>query len=224
MRKFFQEFKAFISKGNVFDMAVGLIIATAFNKIVSSLVNDIIMPLVTWSTGASSLEELSVVLRVGEDGKELLWKYGTFCQTVIDFLIIAFSVFLMVKVVTGSRKKLEELSALVVKETKKEVRAEKKAVKAQAKAEGKKFKQAWAEHLEAKRIQAEEKAKVEAEAKKLAEEEARKANPTDNDLLKEIRDMLKAQNTPAGENKVAKTKKTAKAKTPAKKKTAKATK
>ncbi len=219
MKKFFKEFKAFISKGNVFDMAVGLIIATAFNKIVSSLVNDIIMPLVTWSTGASSLEELSVVLRVGEDGKELLWKYGTFCQTVIDFLIIAFSVFLMVKVVTGSRKKFEELSALVVKETKKEVRAEKKAVKAQAKAEGKKFKQAWAEHLEAKRIQAEEKAKVEAEAKRLAEEEARKANPTDNDLLKEIRDMLKAQNAPAEEVK-AKPAKT-KAKTPAKKKTTK---
>ena len=221
MKKFFQEFKAFISKGNVFDMAVGLIIATAFNKIVSSLVNDIIMPLVTYSTGAASLEDLSVVLRVGADGKELLWKYGNFCQTVIDFLIIAFSVFLMVKVVTGSRKKLEELSAFVAKESKKEVRAEKKAVKAQAKAEGKKFKQAWAEHLEAKRVLAEEKAKAEAEAKKLAEEEARKANPTDNDLLKDIRDMLKAQNTPAEEKKTQKTSKTAKAKAPAKKKTTK---
>ena len=73
MRKFFQEFKAFISKGNVFDMAVGLIIATAFNKIVSSLVNDIIMPLVTYSTGAASLEDLSIVLRVGADGKEIVF-------------------------------------------------------------------------------------------------------------------------------------------------------
>jgi len=109
MRKFFKEFKAFIAKGNVFDMAVGLIIATAFNKIVSSMVNDIIMPLVTWATGANSLADMSVVLKTSVDanGKivELTWKYGNFLQTVIDFLIIAFSVFIMVKIVTSSRKK-----------------------------------------------------------------------------------------------------------------------
>ena len=112
MKKFFKEFKAFISKGNVFDLAVGMIIATAFNKIVSSLVNDIIMPLVTYATGASDLSELSIVLRTTVDatGKvvELRWKYGNFLQTVIDFLIIAFSVFLMVKLVTSSRKKFKE--------------------------------------------------------------------------------------------------------------------
>ena len=63
MKKFFQEFKKFITRGNVFDLAVGMIIATAFNKIVSSLVNDIIMPLVTWATGAASLKDLSLPLR-----------------------------------------------------------------------------------------------------------------------------------------------------------------
>jgi len=100
MKKFFKEFKAFISKGNVFDMAVGLIIATAFNKIVSSMVNDIIMPLVTWATGAKNLADLSIVLRetVEADGTitKLTWQYGNFLQAVIDFLIIAFSVFVMV--------------------------------------------------------------------------------------------------------------------------------
>jgi len=99
MKKFFKEFKAFISKGNVFDMAVGLIIATAFNKIVSSMVNDIIMPLVTWATGAKNLADLSIVLRetVEADGTitKLTWQYGNFLQAVIDFLIIAFSVFVM---------------------------------------------------------------------------------------------------------------------------------
>ena len=193
MRKFFKEFKAFISKGNVFDMAVGLIIATAFNKIVSSLVNDIIMPLITWATGAASLKDLSVVLRVAEDGTKLTWAYGTFLQTIIDFLIIAFSIFLMVKVVTSSRKKFKELNDLVVKESSKERRAEKKAVKAKAKAENRPFKEVWAEHLVEKQRLAEEKAKLEAEEKAAKEAEERKNNPTQEDLLKEIRDLLKEQ-------------------------------
>ena len=193
MRKFFKEFKAFISKGNVFDMAVGLIIATAFNKIVSSLVNDIIMPLITWATGAASLKDLSIVLRVAEDGTKLTWAYGTFLQTIIDFLIIAFSIFLMVKVVTSSRKKFKELNDLVVKESSKERRAEKKAVKAKAKAENRPFKEVWAEHLVEKQRLAEEKAKLEAEEKAAKEAEDRKNNPTQEDLLKEIRDLLKEQ-------------------------------
>lgn len=193
MRKFFKEFKAFISKGNVFDMAVGLIIATAFNKIVSSLVNDIIMPLITWATGAASLKDLSIVLRVAEDGTKLTWAYGAFLQSIIDFLIIAFSIFLMVKIVTSSRKKFKELNELVAKESNKERRAEKKAVKAQAKAENRPFKEVWAEHLAEKQRLAEEKAKLEAEEKAAKEAEERRNNPTQEDLLKEIRDLLKEQ-------------------------------
>ena len=178
MRKFFKEFKAFISKGNVFDLAVGMIIATAFNKIVSSLVNDIIMPLVTWATGASDLSALSVVLRttIKENGDivKLTWKYGNFLQTVIDFLIIAFSVFLMVKVVTSSRKKFKEFGDSLEYLTKKEVKEDKKKAKQIAKAEGRNKKEVYKE-LQLERVKvAEEEAKKKEEEKKAKEEEDRK--------------------------------------------------
>ncbi len=198
MRKFFKEFKAFISKGNVFDLAVGMIIATAFNKIVSSMVNDLIMPLVTWATGAASLKELSLPLRWeivdGVKNVTLSWNYGSFIQYVIDFLIIAFSVFLMVKIVNTSRKKLKEVGEAIEQQNKKEYKEERKAIKLKAKQEGRKFKEVWAEYEAEKKAQAEEKAKAEAEAKALAEAEFKKNNPTQEELLKEIRDLLKKQN------------------------------
>lgn len=191
MKKFFKEFKTFITKGNVFDMAVGLIIATAFNKIVSSMVNDILMPLITWATGASSVAELSVVLKTAEDGTKLTWNYGSFLQTVIDFFIIAMSVFVMVKIVNSSREKFKEWGEFIEKESKKEVRAERKAMKIKAKAEGRPYKEVWAEHeAEKKKIQ-EEKAKALAEEKAKQQMEERKLHPTQEDLLMEIRDLLK---------------------------------
>lgn len=199
MKKFFKEFKEFISKGNVFDMAVGLIIATAFNKIVSSLVNDILMPLITWATGAASLADLSVPLRWemvdGVKVVTLSWAYGNFLQTVIDFFIIAMSVFIMVKVVNASRKKFKEMEGVIIEQSKKEVRAERKSLKLKAKQENRPFKDVLKEHEEEKaKQQAELKAQLEKEkAEKEAEERAK--NPTQEDLLKEIRDLLKAQNT-----------------------------
>ena len=198
MRKFFKEFKAFISKGNVFDMAVGLIIATAFNKIVSSMVNDIIMPLVNWATGASSLDDLSIVLKttIEEDGEivKLTWNYGKFLQTVLDFLIIALSVFIMVKVVTSSRKKLQEMNENIAEEVSKDKFAMKIEARKIAKAEGRKYRVVKAE-LEAKEKAEKEEAKAKVAAEKKAKElEDRKLNPTDNDLLKEIRDLLKKEN------------------------------
>ncbi len=194
MKKFFKEFKTFISRGNIFDMAVGLIIATAFNKIVTSLVNDIIMPLITWATGAASLNDLSVVLRVAEDGTALTWNYGNFLQTIIDFLIVAFSVFVMIKIVMNSQKKLKALAEDFVELNKKEIRAEKRQIREQAKRENKKFKELWQAHLEEKtRLEAEKKQLQEAEKAKQAEID-RLNNPTEQDLLKEIRDLLKAQN------------------------------
>ena len=209
MKKFFKEFKTFISRGNIFDMAVGLIIATAFNKIVTSLVNDIIMPLITWATGAASLNDLSVVLRVAEDGTALTWNYGNFLQTIIDFLIVAFSVFVMIKIVMNSQKKLKALAEDFVELNKKEIRAEKRQIREQAKRENKKFKELWQAHLE-------EKTRLEAEKKQLQEEEKAKQaeidrlnNPTEQDLLKEIRDLLKAQNEhnqPIGKPKMKKAK------------------
>lgn len=190
MKKFFKEFKAFISKGNVFDMAVGLIIATAFNKIVSSMVNDMIMPLVTWATGAASLAELSIPLRYAADGTvSLAWHYGNFIQTVIDFLIIALSVFVMVKIVTNSRKKFQELGEAT--QNKKALRAEKKQIKAKAKQENRPFEEVWAEYQAEKKRLAEEKVQLEAEEKAKKEAEDKLNNPTTEDLLKEIRDLLK---------------------------------
>jgi len=198
MKKFFSEFKKFITRGNVFDLAVGMIIATAFNKIVSSLVNDIIMPLVTYATGASSVADLSIPLRYemidGVKTVTLSWNYGSFIQFVIDFFIIAMSVFIMVKVVTASRKRFEELGELIEKQTKKELRAERKEIKKLAKEQNRKFKEVWAEHEAEKKRLAEEKARIEAEEKAKKEAEERLKNPTQEDLLKEIRDLLKENN------------------------------
>ena len=195
MRKFFGEFKKFITRGNVFDMAVGLIIATAFNKIVSSMVNDLLMPLITYALGASSLADLSVPLRWewvdGVKNVTLSWNYGNFIQTIIDFLIIALSVFIMVKVVNTSREKLKEVAEDLEQLTSKEFKAERKAVRKQAKQEKRKFKVVWKEHLEAKENLRKQKAEL--EAKEKAEKEAieRKNNPSEQELLKEIRDLLK---------------------------------
>ena len=199
MKKFIGEFKKFITRGNVVDMAVGMIIATAFNKIVSSLVNDIIMPLITWGTGASSLADLSIPLKyttnpeTGLSEVSLSWAYGNFLQTVLDFLIIAFSVFLMVKVVNASREKLAELNALAKKETSKEVRQEKKAIRQKAKEENRKFKEVWKEHLAEKAAKAEEERLAKLEEEKIKAEEYALANPTTETLLKEIRDLLKSE-------------------------------
>ena len=116
MKNFFNEFKAFISKGNIFDMAVGVVIGGAFGKIVTSLVNDIITPLISMLTGSVNLTDLKAVLRPEElsaEGEvlvaEVAVKYGAFLQNIIDFLIIALSIFLVIKVMMNAPKKLEAL-------------------------------------------------------------------------------------------------------------------
>ena len=195
MKKFFKEFKAFISKGNVFDMAVGLIIATAFNKIVSSLVNDILMPLITWATGAASLADLSVVLRenIEADGTvtQLTWKYGNFLQTVLDFLIIAISVFIMVKIVNSSTAKFKELEKLVASELKAERKDDRRLVKRLAKEQKRPYKEVWAEFEVERKRELEEKARLEAEEKARKEAEEKLNNPTEQELLKQILQTLK---------------------------------
>ena len=115
MGKFIQEFQEFALKGNVMDMAVGIIIGGAFGKIVSSLVNDIIMPPIGLITG-SSFEDAKVVLRAaevdmttGETLKEAITlNWGNFVKTTVDFFIIAFCIFLMIKAMNAFRKKEEE--------------------------------------------------------------------------------------------------------------------
>ncbi len=103
MKKFFDEFKAFIARGNVVDMAVGIIVGTAFTAIVNSLVKDVIMPFIGLITGGIDFTSLS--LTIGDASIT----YGNFIQSVISFLIIAFVVFCMIKLITlMQRKKKEE--------------------------------------------------------------------------------------------------------------------
>lgn len=116
MKKFFSDFKAFALKGNIVDMAVGVVIGGAFGKIVSSLVADIITPLIGLLTGNISLSELKLVLApavLNEAGEvvnpELVLTYGVFLQTVIDFLIIALSIFIVLRVAMNTHKKIESL-------------------------------------------------------------------------------------------------------------------
>jgi large conductance mechanosensitive channel len=97
-----KEFKAFIARGNVIDLAVGVIIGGAFGKIVSSLVNDVIMPLIGIISGGIDLKELSIV--VG-DAKIV---YGSFIQSVLDFIIIAICIFVIIKLLSKFKRKKEE--------------------------------------------------------------------------------------------------------------------
>ena len=99
MSKFIKEFKEFAVKGNAVDMAVGVIIGAAFGKIVSSIVSDIIMPPIGWLIGGMDFTDLKVKLPVNPINPEVsaTINYGVFVQTVIEFVIIAFCVFLLVK-------------------------------------------------------------------------------------------------------------------------------
>ena len=114
---FLQEFKAFAMKGNVIDMAVGVIIGGAFGKIVSSIVADVIMPPIGLLVGGVNFTDLKWVLKPAEmvDGKEIAavtLNYGNFLQVTFDFLIIAFSIFMFIKLLTKlTEKKKEEAPA-----------------------------------------------------------------------------------------------------------------
>ncbi len=114
---FIQDFKAFALKGNVVDMAVGVIIGGAFGKIVTSIVNNIIMPPIGVLTGGMDFTDLKLVLKDAvKEGDQVVSEavtlnYGQFIQDVVDFLIIAFCIFLMVKGIAAlSRKKEEKLA------------------------------------------------------------------------------------------------------------------
>ena len=108
-----KEFKEFAMRGNVVDLAVGVIIGAAFGKIVTSLVNDVIMPPIGYVTGGIDFKNLKVVIKHGDPVKKIAdvsINYGNFINTVIEFLIVAFCIFLMVKAI-NSLKKPEEAPA-----------------------------------------------------------------------------------------------------------------
>lgn len=185
-KKFWGEFKAFISKGSVVDLAVALVIGTAFNKIVSQLVDSFITPLIGIVLGGFSLDDWKWVYKeavLDAEGNileaEIAFTYGTFLQVVIDFLIIAFTVFVVVKLYTRVKKHIEEeakrLNDVLNPE---EVEVRKKAEEEARQREG------LAKKLESERLAEIERLKQE------KEEAQREYFKTQQELLTQIRDAL----------------------------------
>ncbi len=143
MKKFFSDFKAFIAKGNIIDMAVGVIIGGAFGKIVTSLVNDIIMPALSIVTGGASVADMKYVITpavinpvtLAETTPEVAINYGNFIQLIIDFLLVAFCIFCVLRVVVKMNSKMHakeiaeaEAKAKAEEEAKAKAEAEKESV------------------------------------------------------------------------------------------------
>lgn len=110
MKKLLAEFKDFAVKGNVVDLAVGVIIGGAFGKIITSLVNDIIMPIVGIIMGGINLSNLSWTIQ-NNSNEPVIFAYGKFLQNVVDFLIIAMCIFAMIKLINKLQKKISKKSA-----------------------------------------------------------------------------------------------------------------
>lgn len=188
MKKLFADFKKFITRGNVIDMAVGVIIGSAFSTIVTSLTNKIIMPLINaLLAGGNGLESAYTFLKKVhlEDGSvdlanSIYIDWGAFITAIINFVLIAIVLFTIIKIVSKSREVLENLSKTVSKNT--ISRSERKILKDR----GVDIKNREVALAELEKYNQEIKEKAEAEAK---------ANykPTDNELLTEIRDLLKKQ-------------------------------
>lgn len=201
MRKFFKEFKEFISRGNVIDLAIALVIGTAFTAIVNAFVDDIIMPLITAIFGKADVSGLSFTL----NGTVI--PIGLFLQAVLNFVLIALFLFLIVKAINQTRK-LEKMGKerKVTKEEKQEIAAlgtvdmkDRKAV-----------------YEAALKLREQKKEAAEAEAKRQAET----AETTEN-LLKQIRDLLTANGTKADATESAEAKEEAAEKTSKKSSSAK---
>ena len=185
MRKFWADFKKFISKGNIIDLAVAVVIGNAFNKIVSSLVNDVIMPLISVVIGGADVSEWKWVIKEAQYDSlgvqtvaETSLKYGVFIQAIIDFLIIALTIFVMVKIFTFSRNKLNEFGETIQEERKKLRKRLKR---------GKGQEEVFIEEAKVEEIKP-------AEPQKAEEPKAPEKPSTDDEtvaLLKEIRDALK---------------------------------
>ena len=186
MKKFFKEFKEFICRGNIMELAVAVIIGGAFSAIVTAFTNHIIRPIVNWIlaliVGGDGMDAVYTFLKkVYTDGvidleKSIYIDWGAFITAVIDFLIIAMVLFLMIKLVMSVTKGVNKVKDGAKHELS---RKERRALKKQG--------------LSRKEIAAKEE---EAKAARLAKEEAAKPAPapTTEELLKEIRDLLAAQN------------------------------
>ncbi len=201
MKKFFTEFKKFITRGNVIDMAVGVIVGGAFTAIVNSMSSHILKPLINWflaiMLGKDSLKELYTYLPTpvyAADGtidlaNSIYIDWGAFINAVINFLITALVLFIIVKVINNVRERQNELAQAVKKG--KLTRAQRKELKAQGiKRRDKAAVAAYFEEKERQEAEAAAKAKAEEEALAAAQ---RAANPTTEDLLKEILALMKKE-------------------------------
>ena len=207
MKKLVEDFKTFISRGNIVDMSVGVIIGSAFSAIVTALTNKIINPLINSLLalgGGNGLEKAYTFLKtvyeidpntgnatsVIDLTKSIYIDWGAFITAIINFFLIAIVLFVIMKVVKHANKVVTEFADNV---TNKELKAEYKAVKKQARAEKRSVIEAWEEYKNEKLKKLEE-AKKEEEAKKAEEERLnRLANPTTEDLLKDIKTLLEKQ-------------------------------
>lgn len=107
MRKFIDEFKKFAIKGNMFDLAIGVIIGAAFSKIVTSLVDDVIMPVLSVVIGRINIAEAGIPLIKNPDGEQIILKYGAFINNIIDFLLISLSIFIFIRLINKFKRKEE---------------------------------------------------------------------------------------------------------------------
>jgi large conductance mechanosensitive channel len=117
-----KEFKEFAVKGNMIDMAVGIIIGAAFGKVVSSLVKDVLMPPLGLLIGGVDFTDLAITLKAAADRAEAVTlNYGAFIQTIVDFLIVAFAIFVAIKVINTLKRKEEEAPAVPPKPSNEEL-------------------------------------------------------------------------------------------------------
>lgn len=195
------EFKAFINKGSVLDLAVGMIIGGAFTAIVSALVNNILKPLINWIPLSSDGTGLQTVLRpavLDASGavvtEALILDWGAVISAIITFLLTALVLFALIKAINSLRGGMKDAKAdaAFLNTLSKEERAELKA-KGMTRKEIKALELKRADDAKA----AEEAAKAAEEAAEAAEEAAKPVVESTDDLLREIRDLLKAQNKPA---------------------------
>jgi large conductance mechanosensitive channel len=114
------EFKEFAMKGNVIDLAVGVVIGAAFGKIVASLVADVIMPPIGLAVGGINFSDLAVKLGMDPAGKPVLLKYGAFGQTILEFLIVAFALFILIKGINSLKRPPPPASVILPPPTKEE--------------------------------------------------------------------------------------------------------
>lgn len=192
MKKFFKDFKAFISRGNVLDLAVATIIGASFSQIVSSFTNGIIMPLVSLLFKAENLDKLVVELRPAEtamvEGVETIvkpaitWQYGTLIQAIINFVIVALFLFILIRIISKARNTLDVNAQM--------------CVKVQAKLD----KDEELTDFEAKWLKRYTKKNPDTAPKKVVVEvkEPEPVKPTTDDLLAEILVELKKQNESKG--------------------------